>query len=83
LDPGLEAVWHALCFINRNIHAYTGKNRCAGAIAPYLRVWEKQDFTYRQVRLDLTESVCSHNWQALARFSSVKICNIRVNSPAR
>jgi len=42
------------------LHTYTGKNRCARAIARHLRPCSEQDFTYGYVRLDLSESVLSH-----------------------
>ena len=39
-----------------------------------------QDITYGEVRFDLTETVRSHIWRTLTRFSSVQVCNVRVNS---
>ena len=43
------------------LHIYTGKNRCARAIVPPLagRLCSEQDFTYGQVRLNLSESLRS------------------------
>ena len=39
-----------------------------------------QDFTYGEVRLDLPETARGHIYRTLARFSSVQVCNVRVNS---
>ena len=62
------------------LHTYTGKNRCARDSTPSAAALGRelgpngarpgQDFTYGQVRLDLSEPVCSHVWRTLARFSS-------------
>jgi hypothetical protein len=43
------------------LHTYTGKNRCARAIVRPLagRLCSEQDFTYSQVRLDLSKPVRS------------------------
>ena len=62
------------------LHTCTGKNRCAPAIARHLRLCyrSRQDFTYGQVRFDLSEPVRSHIWRVLARFSSTQVCNVRV-----
>jgi len=65
------------------LHTYIGEYCCARATASHLRLFEKQDFMYGQVQLDLSEPVCSHIRHALARFSSTQVCNIRVNSRAR